>query len=72
MDIINELRDRKIPLQDWGYIMRLARVPAEHIDNYVSETIEKNMKEALEFYWGKPEADVTLEDLALKKAGMVQ
>lgn len=70
--VVDLLRETQLPLEEWGYVMRLARVPFDHVDNYVATTIEKNMSEAMEFYWGKKENEVTLEDLALKKQSMVK
>lgn len=72
IEILGVLQETKLPLSEWGYVMQLALVPAEHVKNYVAETINKNISEVLDDMWGKSESDVTLEDIAIKKRDMVQ
>jgi len=72
MQILEILREADVPIEEWGYIMQIAQVPLDHVKNYVGETISKNITEAMNHYWGKDEGKITLTDLVLKKASMLQ
>lgn len=69
-EIVNILKERNIPVNEWNYIVQIAQVPFDHVKTYVAETVNFNINEALTYLWGKEEKELTFEDIegVLKKS----
>ena len=67
-EILELLKEKEIPLDEFSYIGQLLMVPFDHLTRYVNESINMNVAKVLESYWGKEEKSLTLKDVEEKLA----
>lgn len=69
--ILDMLRDKDMPIHDWGYIVKLALVPFDHLQAFVTDTLLKTEDAAIDAMWGKDGKTVTIKDLEEKLKDVV-
>ena len=62
-DILMFLKNNDVKLTEVNYLFRLIAQRTEHVKEWLNLSINKNMAKVYEDYWGKAEAEVTLDDL---------
>lgn len=66
VNVMEILKSEKLPVSEWGVVMQMASVPLNHINSYVNESINMNLKRVYANFWGKDMEQITLADVESK------
>mgnify|MGYP001559969118 CR=1 FL=1 len=61
--IIQMMFDKNLKLDDIDYVFRLIRVPHDHLQTFVSSSMNRNLEKANEKLWGRKREDIDFKQL---------